>query len=301
MKMTNSPMRFKRVAAAFDEVARARLCESCGSEHSSDNSDDILSDLVDSFLERDDRFEADDEEEKTKREAERNRSSESENYWSDSETKEMLQSLLGGDVSDPDDEVKLTIRAETELACRIIGNSSSEAFKRRLMTRLRERGFDAGLCKSQWGKTGKYPAGNYEYIDVIVSRTRYIVEVSIAGQFSIARPTNRYLSLLDVFPSISVSKQEELKQAVRLMCAAMKESMKKGDMHVPPWRMNGYMQGKWFGSYKRTTNAVLTVKASDYGEDSVGKRSVGFETSPAIYHYCRGQVGLKVGNLPAAF
>ncbi|KAF8410797.1 hypothetical protein HHK36_003334 [Tetracentron sinense] len=296
--MANIRFRFKRVEAAFNEVARARLCESSGSEHSVENSND-LSDLVDSFLERDDRVEGDEKEKK--REKERNNSSESESFWSDSETKEVLQNLLGSDVSEGDNDVKRTIRAETELACRSIGNGSSETFKRRLMSQLRERGFDAGLCKSRWEKTGRYPSGNYEYIDVMVSGTRYVIEPSIAGQFVIARPTNRYLSLLDVFPSIFVGKQDELKQVVRLMCAAIKESMKSRDMHVPPWRRNWYMQVKWFGSYKRTTNGVPSVTASDSEEGLAGKRSVGFETSPAIYNYCRGEVRYNVGNLAAIF
>ncbi|CAK9184869.1 unnamed protein product [Ilex paraguariensis] len=113
-----------------------------------------------------------------------------------------------------------------------------------------------GLCKSKWEKTGRYPSGNYEYIDVNVAGTRYIVEVFLAGEFKIARPTDHYTSLLNFFPLVFVGKIDELKQVVRLMCNAIKKSMKTMDMHVPPWRRHGYLQARWFSSYKRTIKEI---------------------------------------------
>jgi uncharacterized protein (TIGR01615 family) len=107
-----------------------------------------------------------------------------------------------------------------------------------------------GLCKTKWEKKGKLIAGDYEYIDVNFSGKRYIVEVSLATEFEIARPTNQYSILLNIFPIIFVGKMEELKRIVRLMCYAIKGSMKKMDLHIPPWRRNLYMQTKWFSSYK---------------------------------------------------
>lgn len=161
----------------------------------------------------------------------------------------------------------------------------------------------AGLCKSRWEKTGRYPAGEHEYIDVLISNTRYIVEVSLAAEFTIARPTNPYVSLLEMLPQVVVCRESELKQLVRVMCNAMRASMKKSEIHVPPWRRNGYMQSKWFGSYKRTTNTVSmssSIKVC-YGVDSLaGKSLVGFEALPVVagqLRNCRGEVGRKVGNL----
>lgn len=161
----------------------------------------------------------------------------------------------------------------------------------------------AGLCKSKWEKTGRFPSGSYEYIDVNVSPgNRYIIEVLLAREFEIARPTVKYTSLLDVFPLIFVGKVEDLKQVVKQMCRAIKESMKSMGMHVPPWRRSGYMNSKWFSSYKRTTNEVPTGKAQS-DEAFAGKQAVGFEALPAISHYCRDncarKVGLRVGNLVA--
>ena len=133
------------------------------------------------------------------------------------------------------------------------------------------------------------------------------------GEFEIARPTDQYTSLLEIFPQIFVGKVGELKQIVRLMCNAIRESMKSKDMPMPPWRRNGYMQTKWFGSYKRTTRSIINPsknKASSKSDDRAAfdaKRSVGFEFEalPTVSYSCRGdfgnRVGLRVSHLTAAF
>ncbi|KAL4588946.1 hypothetical protein LXL04_001846 [Taraxacum kok-saghyz] len=303
------PMRFKRITAAFDDDARARLCQSSGSEHS-ENSVTDLSDLVDSFFEAesgDHRGKSCGENKGRDRceETEYDREEES-FYGTDSETKEMLVDLIGGGTDGEDDRAKRVIRYEVETICRNLIVSSSEGFKRNLMTLLRQRGFDAGLCKTRWEKTGRHPAGEYEYIDVLISSNRYIVEVSLGSEFTIARPTKTYQSLLEIIPIISVIKPNELKKMIRLMCNAMRASLKTRDMLISPWRKNGYMQSKWFGSYKRTTNAIPsrlpTVAAcTDVGEFS-GQSFLGFEYSPAAIvgnSYCRREVGKMhvVGNL----
>lgn len=87
--------------------------------------------------------------------------------------------------------------------------------------------------------------------------------------------------------------------------------MKKRGLDVPPWRINGYMQSKWFGSYRRTTNTVSkspsTAKDSYGVGDLAGKRLVGFEALPMVgqLENCGGEilrkVGLHVGNLKVVF
>lgn len=162
-----------------------------------------------------------------------------------------------------------------------------------------------GLCKSRWEKTGRFPAGTYEYIDINKDKTRYIIEVNLAREFEIARGTDSYQALLDIFPTTYVGKSDELKKIVRQMCAAMKETMKNVDMHMPPWRRNGYMQAKWFSAYKRTTNAVATTKVTKVKCDAK-KSSIGFVASH-VRTYCRpsdgfsGRIGLKMGHLTAVF
>ncbi|KAI3456527.1 hypothetical protein Pfo_013190 [Paulownia fortunei] len=291
--MVNIPVKFKRVAAAFDEMARVRSCESSGSEHSAD-----LSDLVNSFFEREIREQTTSEE--VDQDIDGNEiNDESETNSPDSEFQDSLKKLFDRE----NDGVKRSIHAEVEkeLEEAVGDKNSSPDFKRRLMVRLRSRGFDAGLCKSKWEKNGRNPSGNYEYIDVNADGTRYIIEVFLAGEFTIARPTGCYASLLDVFPPIFVGKPEELKQVARLMCKAIRKSLKRVDLNVPPWRRLAYMQAKWFGSYKRTINEIPTGKAF---KDLAGDRLVGFVTAPGVSLYCRGdfasKTGVRIGNLAAA-
>lgn len=156
----------------------------------------------------------------------------------------------------------------------------------------------AGLCKSKWEKNGRLTAGDYEYIDVNFKGKRYIVEVSLAGKFEIARPTDQYSSLLDVFPLIFVGKVEEMKQVARLMCTALKGSMKRMNLHIPPWRRNMYMQAKWLSAYKHTTNAVATKRASlslSSNESLFPKRSMGFEVRPVKAHNCKDVYAINTG------
>ncbi|KAJ6935000.1 hypothetical protein NC652_010096 [Populus alba x Populus x berolinensis] len=292
------PVRFERVAAAFNEASRViRLCESGGSEHfSPDNSS---ADLVNSFIETEYRNQFGGIGGDQNNKGHRDRLEDSSEYCSYSENKERLENLLN-----IMDDVREKICKEIGF----IGERSSQSFKHRLMSRLRDRGFDAGLCKSRWEKFGRHPAGDYEYVDVNVSGNRYIVEVFLAGEFEIARPTSRYAELLDAFPRVYVGTPEDVKQIVRLMCNAMRESMKAVGMHVPPWRRNGYLQAKWFGHYKRTTLNEVSTRTSGSKSDHEGtpaKRATGFEALPVRVFYCRDDFasmgGPGVSHLTAAF
>lgn len=130
------PARFDRLAAAFDEAAAravgGRLCESSGSEHSPAVD---LSDLVNSYIEK----ECGD----VNAEQEKENISDESN-GSESETKEKLEDLMGKFFPNGE-EVKQRLCAATEIECqRICDGSSSQDFKRRLMASLRDIGFDAG-------------------------------------------------------------------------------------------------------------------------------------------------------------
>ncbi|KAF5182812.1 Duf506 family protein [Thalictrum thalictroides] len=303
---------FKRITEAFDETARARLCQSSsGSDYSADDNSSSaeLSDLIDSFFERNEgeECEKDVRDDGSDSESGTGGTTYSSSYYSSSssEAKEtLLKNLFISDVDD--NGVKGRIRSEIERAWKsIVNQKGEEGFKRQLMSQLRQRGFDAGLCKSRWKKIGQFPAGDYEYIDIMVNETRYIIEVNLVGEFIIARPSNHYQSLLDIIPTIYIGEPDNLKQVVKLMCTSLKKSMKNEDMHVPPWRRNGYMLAKWFGSYKRTTNSSTKKNGFNSSESLAKKQSVGFEMSPAIFQNCRGELGrktnLRVGNLAQMF
>ncbi|KAK4398873.1 hypothetical protein Sango_1362800 [Sesamum angolense] len=295
--MVKIPVKFKRTAAAFDQAARVRSWESSGSEHSAD-----LSHLVNSFLESEIM-----REEKTSDQAVDDQDVDGGSEIVDDQSEENspdfeLQDLLKKLFDREEDGVKRSIHAEVEKAVgELAGDEKlSTDFKRRLMARLRSRGFDAGLCKSKWEKNGRNPSGNYEYVDINARGNRYIIEVFLAGEFTIARPTGCYASLLDVFPPIFVGKPEELKQVVRVMCRAIRKSLKSVELSVPPWRCLAYTQAKWFGSYKRTINEIpsrTTLK------DLAGDRRVGFVPVRSASAYCRedfaAKTAVRSGNLAA--
>lgn len=160
-----------------------------------------------------------------------------------------------------------------------------------------------GLCKSRWERFGKNTAGKYEYVDVKEGeKNRLIIETNLAGEFEIARPTTRYLSLLAQLPSVFVGTPEELKKLVRIMCFEIRRSMKRAKIPVPPWRRNGYMQAKWFGHYKRTSNEVVTrVKSCGCGPRVGFEELVKTATFDGFKEVERKRSGLKIGRLTVAF
>ncbi|OVA09874.1 Protein of unknown function DUF506 [Macleaya cordata] len=114
-------------------------------------------------------------------------------------------------------------------------------------------GYDAAICKSRWEKSHGYPAGEYEYIDVIVDGERLLVDIDFRSEFEIARSTKNYRSILQFLPSIFVGKSDRLQQIVSLVSEAAKQSLKKKGMHLPPWRKADYMRSKWLSNYTRTS------------------------------------------------
>ncbi|MFS8025911.1 hypothetical protein Hanom_Chr16g01480721 [Helianthus anomalus] len=289
--------RFWRMAEAFEVATKVRDCDSSGSEHSPETMMD-LSDMVNSFIENGNGvvniafdMQVDDE---------------SSSDGRDDNMEEMKESLRR--LFENGDDVRRNLISKVEKANNDVvednrSSSQSLGFKRRLMACLRDRGLDAGLCKSKWEKKGgRLLAGNHEYVDVNVKQTRYIIIVSLLEEFEIARPTAGYASLLKILPGISVFKVEEFKEIVKIMSKAIKMSMKQKNMPVPPWRRREYVQAKWFGSYKRTTNEYPTKKTPD--RNVINNQSIGFMWIPDRTCYGRRQdqlarkdFGYKMGNL----
>ncbi|KAG2306669.1 hypothetical protein Bca52824_026417 [Brassica carinata] len=113
--------------------------------------------------------------------------------------------------------------------------------------------YDSSLCKSKWEKSPSFPAGEYEYIDVIVGEERLLIDVDFRSEFDIARQTSGYKALLQSLPFIFVGKSDRLTQIVSLISEAAKQSLKKRGMHLPPWRKAEYMRSKWMSSYTRAS------------------------------------------------
>ncbi|KAL9239159.1 hypothetical protein vseg_013506 [Gypsophila vaccaria] len=162
-------------------------------------------------------------------------------------------------------------------------------FHRNVMAYLREIGYDAAVCKTKWASSGNLKAGNYEFLDVVVCPkgndvvVRYIIDTEFSSEFELARESDNYKKLRNALPRIFVGTPDGMKKIVRLMCDEARRSMKINELTLPPWRKYRYMQMKWFGPYRRSTNhfSVPTgVNKSVSGGLSVKCRAVGFDVPP---------------------
>uniref|UniRef100_A0A0E0BIN6 Uncharacterized protein n=1 Tax=Oryza glumipatula TaxID=40148 RepID=A0A0E0BIN6_9ORYZ len=207
----------------------------------------------------------------------------------------VLDAAGGGD----DDDLRRRIFADVVDSMRELENVRAQrsAFRRAVMSLLRERGHDAGLCKARWNKTSSMVAGSYEYIDVVVAAataaaaadaaeaTRYIVDVGFAGEFEVARPTEDYEAVRSALPEVLVARPDDVRKVVRAAASAARRSLKRRRLSVPPWRKRKFMLAKWLGPYRRTVNAVPTSAgtAIDGGSSSAVCRTVhGFEAPPLV-------------------
>lgn len=114
-------------------------------------------------------------------------------------------------------------------------------------------GHDASICKSRWEKSSSFPAGEYEYIEVIVEGDRVLIDIDFRSEFEIARSTVNYKTILQSLPHIFVGKADRLQQILLIVSEAAKQSLKKKGMHLPPWRKVEYMRSKWLSPHTRTT------------------------------------------------
>lgn len=114
--------------------------------------------------------------------------------------------------------------------------------------------YDTSICKSQWEKTPSYPAGEYEYIDIISEGgERVIIDVDFRSEFDVARPTGGYKSVLQSLPSIFVGKPDRLGQVIAIASEAAMQSLKKKGMNIAPWRKSEYVSAKWLSPHTRST------------------------------------------------
>ncbi|WP_411026173.1 hypothetical protein, partial [Salmonella sp. s58078] len=80
-----------------------------------------------------------------------------------------------------------------------------------------------------------------------------IIDVDFRSEFEIARSTSSYKSILQSLPHIYVGGPGRLHQIVSIVSEAARQSLKKGGMHIPPWRKAEYMRAKWLSPHARIT------------------------------------------------
>lgn len=290
--------RAKRVTDPLADEARARLvgCSfSSGSEHTGDEEYDddspCLSELVQGFLE--------DEVNNTARDESRwcdNDSDESDSSASDSESERADLPDYANDIANilrnslrEDNYGRMVLfhvaKAMEMLSPSFLGSDQEQraVLRRKLMSLLRELGHNAAICKTKWkSSVGGLTAGNHEFIDVVYApaatssqTVRYIVDIDFKSQFMIARPTAQYARVLQSLPAIFVGRGDDLKRILRLVCDAARISLRSRGLTLPPWRKNRYMQTRWLGSYKRTTNLMPSSPAVN----TVMCRAIGFDNA----------------------
>ncbi|KAA8550810.1 hypothetical protein F0562_002494 [Nyssa sinensis] len=127
---------------------------------------------------------------------------------------------------------------------------------------LQALGYDASICKSRWEKSPSHPAGEYEYVDVIVEGERLIIDIDFKAEFEIARSTKTYKTVLQTLPHIFVGKPDRLQRIISIVSDSAKQSLKKKGMHFPPWRKAEYVKAKWLSPYTRTTSTLTIAPTS---------------------------------------
>ncbi|KAL6982491.1 hypothetical protein U1Q18_042770 [Sarracenia purpurea var. burkii] len=128
-------------------------------------------------------------------------------------------------------------------------------------------GYDASICKSRWETSPLYPAGEYDYVDVMVEGERLIIDIDFRSEFEIARSTKSYKAILQTLPCIFVGRADRLQRIIAVVSEAAKQSLKKKGMHFPPWRKAEYVKAKWLSPYTRTSLTLLV--SSQPSVDSV--------------------------------
>ncbi|KAK8923693.1 hypothetical protein KSP39_PZI019137 [Platanthera zijinensis] len=178
------------------------------------------------------------------------------------------------------DPLRFRLVLEVESAVVTTPGLSGWALRRAVMEKLRERGYNAGICMARWQGGGALTAGSYEYIDVVLAAAemeemRYIVDVGFADEFEVARATEEYRMVAAALPLTVVARPEDVKAVVRIMAESARRSLKIRGMSVPPWRKKRFMMAKWLGSYRRTVNSLPAVTEGG-GRLDVRSRMVGF-------------------------
>ncbi|KAL0437425.1 UNVERIFIED_CONTAM: hypothetical protein Sradi_0450400 [Sesamum radiatum] len=145
-------------------------------------------------------------------------------------------------------------------------------------------GHNASICKSKWDKSPSFPAGEYEYVDVIIEGERFIIDIDFRSEFEVARSTKAYKLVLQTLPNIFVGTADRLEKIIDIVSEAAKLSLKKKGMPIPPWRKADYVKAKWLSPFTRISPTSIssdttsnhcpeTVLTGEKEEASVAKGS----------------------------
>ncbi|CAM8971210.1 unnamed protein product [Rhodiola kirilowii] len=279
----------KRLTDPFGYVSSGSEHDAVFNHHHHDEDDESLSlsDLVECFLEED--YTCRRSKEVT--ECETATDSGSDRAEPCLNSKRVIGELLNDNHAEADSDLyKRMLESHVQQAIKVLkrfGSRDKNTFSRNVMYFLRKLGHNAAICKTKWESSGgSLAAGSYEFIDVVntnihqsqsQSQPRYFIDLNFAAEFEIARPTDHYSNLLESLQRVIVTTEEVLKKVIKVVAEEAKRSLKSRDLHLPPWRKNRYMQMKWLGPYKRTTNIFPTSPLHAVNSAVTCTRFVGFE------------------------
>uniref|UniRef100_A0A2P2K7M8 Uncharacterized protein MANES_03G171000 n=1 Tax=Rhizophora mucronata TaxID=61149 RepID=A0A2P2K7M8_RHIMU len=133
---------------------------------------------------------------------------------------------------------------------------------------LSSLGYDSSICKSNGDKSSSFPAGKYEYVDVIIEGERLLVDVDFRSEFEIARSTGPYKAIMQSLPFIFVGRPDRLSQIVSIVSEAARQSLKKKGLHIGPWRKSEYVRAKWLSPYTRLSDIVSTAESESWEDEN---------------------------------
>lgn len=287
--------RIKRVTDPLDERVKARIVGrdgfdpgylSSGSEHSAHYGDDVISpslsnlffgfngDAGDSVPEGSECYDEDN----------------GERDPSVSDSNEVNVDLIEPILRDQRDLFQKVLLAHVMRGLQVFScaKSSKPTVRRNVMAFLRNFGYNVAICKTKWDSSGGLTAGNHEFIDVIQpeQNMRYFIDLDFASEFEIARPTESYERLQKCLPAVFVGTCDTLKKILKVMSDGAKRSLKRRGLLLPPWRKHRFMQNKWLGTYRRTTNIFPASFSSTSPVNqcySVKCRAVGFDAGGVLF------------------
>lgn len=71
------------------------------------------------------------------------------------------------------------------------------------------------------------------------------MDASFGEQFLIAKPTQRYLSILACVPTVLVLAEDRIPPLVQFLSTELIEAFKTSETMLPPWRKASSMLSKW--------------------------------------------------------
>ncbi|KAF5752345.1 hypothetical protein HS088_TW01G00253 [Tripterygium wilfordii] len=233
------------------------------------------------------------------------------NDSSDDEFDAFGEVIIGGSSGDACDLLKTLIPCPSVVERNLLADTAmiveknknqkrNDDLRRIVANSLFSIGYDSSICKSKWNKSPSFPAGEYEYIDVIVEGERLLVDIDFRSEFEIARSTGSYKGMLQLVPYIFVGKPDRLGQIVSIVSEAAKQSLKKKGMHFPPWRKAEYIRAKWLSPYTRASqnDAVDEIQNSSSSEnETAASKDTKIEIQGRKWASECGEVDMIIGEV----